>query len=291
MHRLLLDIGFGFVTAAILALSAVSFTLEYAVSRVANLAHGELLTIGAYSAYLVQQATGNVALAALGAAAAGGIAGFVTNFAFIERFSRQPQLVTFIGSLGLSLMVQNVLVMIFGASTRAYAINQGAPHNYGPFQFTRAELLVMLSAVLIGLLLYLLLQRTKFGRALRAVAENRDLARASGINARRVIGQTWTLAGVIAGFAGFVLAENVGAFSPSFGNGFLLITVTATVAGGLGRPYGTLLGALIVGLALELAGSYTTASYELAFAFAILVALMLVRPNGLLVRGSRTVAA
>lgn len=291
MHRLLLDIGFGFVTAAILALSAVSFTLEYAVSRVANLAHGELLTIGAYTAYLVQQHTGNVAAAALAAAAAGAVAGLATNVLFIERFARQPPLVTLIASLGISLVLQNIFIMIFGASTRAYSINQGAPHHYGPFQFTHAELLVMLSAVVIGLLLYLLLQRTKFGRALRAVAENRDLARASGINATRTIAQTWSLAGLIAGFAGFVLAENVGAFSPSFGNGFLLITITATVAGGLGRPYGTLLGALIVGLALELAGSYTNSSYELAFAFAILVVLMLVRPNGLLVRGSRTVTA
>ncbi len=149
--------------------------------------------------------------------------------------------------------------------------------------------MVIASAVVITVLLFLLLQRTKFGKSLRAVAENRDLARSSGIHARRVIAQTWLLAGFVAGFAGFVLAENVGAFSPGFGNGFLLVTITATVAGGLGRPYGTLLGAVLVGLVLELAGAYTSSSYELAFAFAILVLLLLVRPNGLLVRGSRTV--
>jgi branched-subunit amino acid ABC-type transport system permease component len=155
--------------------------------------------------------------------------------------------------------------------------------------FTRAELLVMLSAVVVAIGLYGLLQWTKFGRALRAVAENRDLARASGVPATRVITLTWLVAGVIAGFAGFVLAENVGAFSPSFGNGFLLITITATVAGGLGRPYGTLIGAVLVGLALELAGSYTNSSYELAIAFAMLVALMLLRPNGLLAGRGRLV--
>ena len=83
----------------------------------------------------------------------------------------------------------------------------------------------------------------------------------------------------------------MGAFSPSFGNSFLLITITATVAGGLGNPYGTLLGAVLVGVVLELAGAYTSSSYELAFAFAILVILLLVRPNGLLVRQSRPVAA
>lgn len=291
MHLLLLDVGYGLVTASILALSAVAFTLEYAVSRVANLAHGELLTIGAYTAYLVQAATGNVLLAATAAAVAGAVAGYGTNLLLIERFAQRPRLVTLIATLGASLVIQNVLTMIFGASSRAYTIQQGAPRPYGPFQFTQGELLVILSAVLIVVSLFLLLQRTKFGKSLRAVAENRDLARSSGIHARRVIAQTWSLAGFVAGFAGFVLAENVGAFNPSFGNSFLLIIITATVAGGLGRPYGTLLGAVLVGLVLELAGAYTSSSYELAFAFAILVVLLLVRPNGLLVRGSRTVDA
>ncbi|GAC1441991.1 MAG: branched-chain amino acid ABC transporter permease [Mycobacteriales bacterium] len=291
MHVFLLDVGYGLVTASILALSAVAFTLEYAVSRVANLAHGEILTVGAYTAYLVQTGTGSVLLAAAAAAAAGALTGYLTNLFLIERFSRRPLLVTFIATLGLSLVLQNVLTMIFGASSRAYTIHQGAPHPYGPFQFTQAELLVIGSAVLITVLLFVLLQRTKFGKSIRAVAENRDLARSSGIHARRVISQTWLLSGFVAGFAGFVLAENVGAFSPGFGNGFLLVTITATVAGGLGNPYGTLLGAVLVGLVLELAGAYTSSSYELAFAFAILVVLLLLRPNGLLVRGSRTVIA
>lgn len=291
MNLLLINVGYGLVTAAILSLSAVAFTLEYAVSRVANLAHGEILTIGAYSAYFVQQATGNIWLSAAVAAAAGGATGYLTNLLLIERFSRRPILVTFIATLGLALVLQNFLTMFFGAASRAYTINQGAPHQYGPFQFTQAELAVIISAVSIAALLFLLLQRTKFGKSLRAVAENRDLARASGIPASRVIAQTWLVAGSVAGFAGFVLAESVGAFSPLFGNSFLLITITATVAGGLGNPYGTLLGAVLVGLVLDLAGAYINSSYELAFAFAILVILLLVRPNGLLVRGSRTVVA
>jgi branched-subunit amino acid ABC-type transport system permease component len=288
---LLLDIGYGIVTASILALSALAFTLEYAVSRVANLAHGEILTVGAYTAYLVQGATGNVLLSAGAAAVAGAGVAYATNLLVIERFSGRPRLVILIATLGASLVIQNVLTMFFGASSRAYTIDQGAPKSYGPFSFTDSELLVILSALVIVVLLFLLLQRTKFGKSLRAVAENRDLARSSGIHARRVIAQTWLLAGFIAGFAGFVLAENVGAFTPGFGNGFLLIIITATVAGGLGRPYGTLLGALLVGLVLELAGAYTSSSYQLAFAFAILVVLLLVRPNGLLVSGSRTVEA
>lgn len=288
MHTFLLSVGFGLVTASILALSAVAFSLEYAVSRVANLAHGELLTLGAYSAYVVQQHTANIELAALAAAAVGGLAALATNWAVVERFAGRAAIQTLIATLGLSLVVQNVMTMVFGGASVSYSINQGAPHSVGPFLWTNAEITVILAALAVALVLYVLLQRTKFGKAIRAVAESRDLARASGIRAQRVINQTWLLAGVVAGFAGFVLAETVGAFSPTFGFSFLLITITAAVAGGLGRPYGTLVGALVVGLVLQIAGAYSNASYELAFAFGVLVLMLLFRPNGLFVPGRKT---
>jgi len=285
LHQFLLYVGFGLVTAAVLALSAVALTLEYAVSRVANLAHGELLTIGAYAAYEVLKWTNSVPLAALGSAVAGGVAGVAMNLGLIERFAGRPATVTVIATLGVSLVVQNILVIIFGAANVGYSINQGSPHHIGPFLLTDAEILVTLSAAVVASLLYLLLQRTKFGKALRAVSDNRELARASGIPAQHVVTATWGIAGVIAGFAGFVLAETIGTFDPSLGFTYLLITLTAAVAGGLGRPYGTLVGALLVGLVLELAGAYSNASYQLAFALGVLVLLLLFRPNGVLVSG------
>lgn len=288
MHTFLLSVGFGLVTASILALSAVAFTLEYAVSRVANLAHGELLTLGAYAAYVVQEHTSSVPLAAVAAAVVGGVAALLTNWAVVERFAGRAAVQTLIATLGLSLVVQNVLTMAFGGASVSYSINQGSPHSVGPFLWTNAEITVIVAALAVAAALYVLLQMTTFGKAIRAVAENRDLARASGIRARRVVNQTWGLAGVVAGFSGFVLAETVGAFSPSFGYGFLLITITAAVAGGLGRPYDTLVGALVVGLVLQIAGAYSNASYELAFAFGVLVLMLLFRPNGLFVSGRRT---
>lgn len=281
MHQFLLYLGLGIVTAAILSLSAVALTLEYAVSKVANLAHGELLTIGAYAAYVVMKATNNVVLAALAAAAAGALAGVAMNLAIIERFKSQTAIVTVIATLGVALIVQNVLTIIFGAANVGYTVNQGAPRHVGPFLLTPADMVVTLSAIVVATLLYLLLQKTKFGKSLRAVSDNRELARASGISAGLVVTLTWGIAGLIAGFAGFVLAETIGTFNSSLGFNYLLITLTAAVAGGLGRPYGTMVGALIVGLILELAGAYSDPSYELAFALAVLVILILFRPNGL----------
>ena len=283
MHELLLTLGFGLVTAAILSLSAVAFTLEYAVTRVANLSHGEILTIGAYAAYLVHQSTGNVLLAALAAAAAGGVVALAMHTLVIDRFVSRGvgTMPTFIATLGMSFVIQNVLVIFFGASNVAYTIPQGAPQQVGPFLWTSTEEEIIISALAITAALYVIITYTKFGKALRVVFQNRDLARVTGINAR--------LAGLVAGYAGFILAESVGTFNPYFGFSFFLITLTAAVAGGLGRPFSTMAGAIIVGIALEFTGGYISSSYELAFAFAILATIILVRPRGLFTNAGRAI--
>ena len=287
MTTFLVTIGIGLSTAAILALSAVAFTLEYAVSRIANFAHGEFLTIGAYAAYSGQSIFHqNVAAAAVIAAVAGAVAGLALNFLVIEQFRGRTAITVFIATLGVSLIAQNVLNVIYGAANVSYSFPQGNLHHVGPFLWTTSDIEVIISVLAVAGLIYLMLQRTRFGKAVRAVSQDRALAQVSGIPARRIIMQTWALAGAVAGFAGFALADTVGTFGPTLGFNFLLLTITAAVAGGIGRPYATLGGALIVGLVLQIAGTYTSSAYELVFAFLFLVALMLFRPNGVFVRQS-----
>jgi branched-subunit amino acid ABC-type transport system permease component len=287
----LLTLGFGIVTASILALSAVAFTLEYAVTNVANVSHGEILTVGAYAAYLVHQRTGNALAAAIAAALVGGlvaVAMYSTVIGPFIRFGATPTVV-FIATLGMSFVIQNVLVIVFGAANVAYTLDPGAPQHLGPFLLTPLDEEIVVSAIAITFVLYLIISHTKFGKALRAVSQNRELARVTGINATRVAGATFFMAGLIAGYAGFVLAETVGTFDPYFGFGFFLITLTAAVAGGLGRAFGTMVGAVMVGIILEFASGYISASYNLAFAFAILAVVILVRPRGLFTNARRTV--
>ena len=291
MNEALLTLGFAMVTASILALSAVAFTLQYAVTNVANVSHGEILTAGAYAAYLVHQRTGSAIAAALAAALAGGLVALAMHSVVIGtfiRFGASPTIV-FIATLGMSFVIQNVLVIFFGASNVAYSLDPGPPQHLGPFLLTPLDVEIIASAIAITFVLYLIISRTKFGKALRAVSQNRELARVTGINATRVAAATFFLAGLIAGYAGFVLAESVGSFNPYFGFGFFLITLTAAVAGGLGRAFGTMVGAVMVGIILEFAGGYVSASYNLAFAFAILAIVILVRPRGLFTSARRTV--
>jgi branched-subunit amino acid ABC-type transport system permease component len=204
------------------------------------------------------------------------------------RFGATPTIV-FIATLGLSFMIQNTLVIFFGAANVAYTLDPGAPMHLGPFLLNPLDLQIIASAIAITIVLYVIISRTRFGKALRAVSQNRELARVTGINASRVAAATFFLAGLIAGYAGFILAESVGSFNPYFGFSFFLITLTAAVAGGLGRAFGTMVGAVLVGIILEFAGGYVSASYNLAFAFAILAIVILVRPRGLFTNARRTV--
>lgn len=287
MTTFLVSVGIGLATAAILSLSAVAFTLEYAVSRIANFAHGEFLTLGAYAAYSGQRFFHqNVVAAALIAAVAGMLAGLALNAGLIEQFRGRSAITVFIATLGAALIVENVLVIGYGAANVSYSFTQGGLHHVGPFLWTTSDLEVIFSALAVAGLIYLLLQRTRFGKAIRAVSQDRTLAQVSGIPARRIVMQTWALAGAISGFAGFVLADTIGTFGPQLGFSFLLLTITATVAGGIGRPYATLGGALIVGLVIQIAGAYTSSAYQLAYAFLLLVILMLFRPSGVFVRRS-----
>jgi branched-subunit amino acid ABC-type transport system permease component len=285
VNTFLVSVGAGLSTAAILALSAVAFSLQYAVSKIANFAHGELLTIGAYAAYSGQHIFHqNLPAAALTATVAGALAGLALNQFLIERFQNRNAITVFIATLGASLIAQNVLMIIYGAANVSYSFTSGGLHHIGPFLWTTLDLEVIGTALVIAGVLYLILQHTRFGKAIRAISQNRSLAQVSGIPARRVIMQTWALAGAIAGFGGFVLAATVGTFGPGTGFGFLLVTITAAVAGGLGRPYGTFGGALIVGLVVQIAGAYTSSAYQLVYAFGLLVILLLIRPGGLFVR-------
>ena len=159
MHALFVTLGFGIVSAAILSLSAVAFTLEYAVTNVANLSHGEILTVGADAAYVVHGATGNTLLSALAAAGAGGLLALGMQTLFIDRFvrSRAGAMATFIATLGMAFILQNILVIIFGAANVAYTIPQSAPMQVGPFLWTSTEIQIILSALAITAALFVII--------------------------------------------------------------------------------------------------------------------------------------
>lgn len=286
MHDFLISVGFGLVTASILALSAVALSMQYAVSKFPNFAHGEFMTVGAYGAYVAQGWAHNVFVEALAATLAGGALGFVMNWAVLQPFIRKGvrPLTLFVLTIAVSIIVQSSMLFIFGGSNVAYLIPPTPQYNIGPFLLTGQDLTIIGAAIIAMLIVHVLLRYTKFGKAQRAVADNRDLARVTGINTGRVIVLTWMLAGLIAGFAGFVLAVSVSSFGPTLGFTFLVVTFAAAVVGEIGKIYGAMLGAVLVGVAMEVSALYIAADYKTAVAFGLLMVTLLFRPQGLFTR-------
>ncbi|MGE5135609.1 MAG: branched-chain amino acid ABC transporter permease [Gemmatimonadota bacterium] len=283
MSTLFLGIGFGLVTASVLAISTVALSLQFGVTRVPNFAHGEIMTVGAYAALSTYQAVHNAILAAVAAIAAGAVLGIGVNKLLFGPFRNRnvARLTLFVLTIAASLIIQNVVLLIYGGATRSLPLGGGNPHHVGPFLFTSQQELIIGLAVVIMLGVHLLLRYTYFGRAQRAVAENLALARASGINAARVINRTWLLTGSLAGLAGYVLGISTGGLYPAMGFQFLLVVFAAAILGGIGQPYGAMAGALVVGVTMEVSALYISSDYKTVIAFGLLIAALLVRPQGL----------
>lgn len=285
MNLLLESVGFGLVTGAIVALAAMGLSLQIGVTNVPNFAYGELLTYGAYGALVAQFVTKNLLLDCLVAMAAAGGTAYAMNRFVLQSFIkiRTRPIYLLIVTAGLSIVLQNLLGVFFGQTTRELTLPGGASHPYkiGPFIWTRIDLFIMAGAAIVILVLYTLLQHTRFGKAQRAVADSAELARVSGVPVRRVVNATWMTAGAIAGLAGLAIATTSGTLDPTMGSQFLLVVFAAAVLGGIGKPYGALAAGLIVGLAMEISSAYIDAAYNQIIAVGILVIAILFRPSGL----------
>ncbi len=283
MNHFMLGIGFGLVTAAIVVLSTVALSLQFSVTRTINFAHGELMTVGAYAGYLVAQHTSNLLPQALAAVAAGAALGWILNWGLLRPFTRRgaSKLVLFVLTVATALIVQNLLQIGFGGSYVNYHYSVGTAYHVGPFLWTSLNIVTMAVAAVILISLHLMISRSRFGKAQRAVADDLMLARTTGIAAERIISLTWVLDGGIAGLAGMFLALQVGTFTPTLGFSYLLVIFSAAIVGGIGRMYGAMVGSLVIGIVMEVSANYINPSYKETMAFLILVVVLLFRPQGI----------
>jgi branched-subunit amino acid ABC-type transport system permease component len=283
MTELLDAVGFGLVAASILAMAAVALSLQMSVARIPNFAHGEIMTAGAYAAYLVSLWNGNILLEGLGAALVGGVVAFIMNATLLEPFAkRKPKLlILFILTIAASLILQNIMLGIFGGASLGYHLAPSPPEQIGPFLLTAQNLVTIGAAFAFMFAVHIVLKYTKFGKAQRAVADSRELARVSGINSDLIVRLTWLMNGVIAGVAGFALAVSVGSITPTMGQGYLLVVFAAVILGGIGKPYGAMAGALVIGLAISVSSVYIPGGYTEAVAFVLMILTLLFRPSGI----------
>jgi branched-subunit amino acid ABC-type transport system permease component len=283
MSQVALALGFGLVTAAILALSAVGFTLQFGVSNIFNLAYGDVMTVSGFVAYVVNV---DVHASIWVAMLAGGLTGAalsvaINRFIYVPFLRRGTALFTMVMvSLAVATILQNALQAIAGPSFRSYSrISESSLHFLGMI-LTPTQLIIIAIAIVAMIGLHVLLRYTRIGKAMRATAAHPELARSCGIATDRVTALAWGLSGLLCGFGGVALALNLASFDFTFGNAFLLVIVAAAVFGSVGQPYGAMIGAVVIGVVSEEA-AIISPSLKQVVAFAILVIILLVRPNGL----------
>jgi branched-chain amino acid transport system permease protein/neutral amino acid transport system permease protein len=284
MTLFLASVGFGLVTASVLAIAAVGFTLQFGVTDVLNLAYGAVMIAGAFLAYVLNQAGLNIWLGLVVAVIACSIGSVLLNVGVYAPFQRRgaSPITMVIVSLGMTLIIEFGVQALAGGTSVSYTMSQGTSVTAGGLVLSAAQLVVIGLSLLVMAGTHVLLRYTKLGKAMRATAANKSLARNCGIPAARVITVTWAITGALCGLAGVVFAMDAGSFDATATDLFLILILAATVLGGPGQAYGAMLGAVVIGLATEVSAAYITPSYKYVIAFVALLVMLGVRPTGLL---------
>jgi branched-chain amino acid transport system permease protein/neutral amino acid transport system permease protein len=284
MSLLVASLGFGLVTASVLAIAAVGFTLQFGVTDVLNLAYGAIMIFGAFLAYAVNQAGVSVWAGLLVAVAGCALVSVLLNVGVYTPFQRRGSspITMVIVSLGITLIIEFGVQAVAGGTSVSYSMGNGPTLRAGGLNLTGVQIVIIALSVLVMAGVHGLLRYTKLGKAMRATAANRSLARNCGIRTGQVITITWALTGALCGLAGVVFAIDSGSFDATATDLFLVLILAAVFLGGPGQAYGAMLGALIIGLATEVSAAFIPADYKYVIAFVVLLVMLGVRPAGLL---------
>ena len=280
----------GLITGCIYALGAIGVSLLFGILRFAHFAHGDVMTLGGYLALTFVWWLGWPVLAAIPLAMIGtALVAVGLDRAFYRPFRRRPTIISVIASFGVMLMIRSAIQLIWGVEPMQYKAGIERPIIlFGQLRLQERHIwMIAITAVLV-LALHLMLSRSRIGRAMRAVSDEPDLARVTGISTERVILVTWLVGGALAAVAGVFLGMD-SKIDSYMGWDMLLPIFAAAILGGIGSPMGAAAGGLVLGLIEELStynwigeNPLVPPDYKLGLAFAIMVILLIWRPTGLL---------
>ncbi len=271
----------GIALGSIIALAAVGLTLTYGILKLSNFAHGDFMTLGAYLTWFTNQLGVNVWLAMIV-----GMIGTVGAMLLSEKLLWQPMrrqrasaTTVIIISIGLSLFLRNGLVFIWGSSNQSYNLPVAEAIDLFGLRVKFTNLIILGLAILAIAALHFLLQNTKIGKAMRAVADDPDLAKVTGIDVEKVVLWTWIITGTLTALAGSLYGLT--AVYNNMGWYLILPMFASVILGGIGNPYGAIAGAFIIGIAQELAIPIVGSEYKMAIALLAMVLALLFKPQGL----------
>jgi neutral amino acid transport system permease protein len=277
----------GLITGSILALTGVGASLVFGIQRVANFAHGDYLTVGAYVALVVNVGLHqNLVVAAACGMFATAMFAVLAHFGLFRPLRGRGTIAVSLITVGLGLLIRDTIFLIAGSRVRLYAVSQSDVIQIGFLRLSPGQTVAIGVALVVAPATALFLARTRLGKAMRAVADNRDLAAIAGIDVERMAIYVWILAGGLAGLGGVMLALAQGAFDPNLGVAPLFLIFTTVVLGGIGSAFGALTAGVVLGLAMELSTwqgllGGLDSKYKPVLAFVVLIVLLLYRPQGL----------
>jgi neutral amino acid transport system permease protein len=276
----------GIALGSIIALGAVGLTLTYGILRLSNFAHGDYMTLGAFVAWTLNVSEipvlSNIWVSmVIGIIATVGVA-LLAEAVLWQRMRRVRATATtlVIISIGLALFLRNGILLVYGGDAKGYNLPVSEAIDLFGLKIKFYNLVVLGLAIIAIAGLHFLLQNTKIGKAMRAVADDIDLARVTGINVERVVLWTWIIAASLTGLGGqmYGLVTNV---RPDMGWFLIMPMFAAVTLGGIGNPYGAIAGAFIIGIAQEVSVPIVGSQYKLAIALILMVLTLLFRPQGL----------
>lgn len=291
MHQFWLSVGFGLVTASVIAVAAVGLSLQFGITNYINFAYGDFRALGAYLTWELNAGFVhlNIWLAMIGGSLLVGVFAVVVNRIVLGPFARRFERVFYvlIVTFALSLIILSLINSIWGADVKRFNMSAETPLHIGPFLLTVDQLIVIGIGLALMVAIHLLLTVTRLGKSMRAMSDSTTLAMTSGIDTRLITTITWFLTGILAGLEGTVLGITSASIIPSFGETFLFVIFAAVIVGGVGSVYGAILGAVIIGLVTEISAVFINASYKLDTAFVVLILVLPFRTSGLFARVGR----
>jgi branched-subunit amino acid ABC-type transport system permease component len=279
----------GLVTGSVIAIAAAGVSLVYGILRLVNFAYGDFMAFGALAAYAFNGPLGfgMIPSTLLGMLATAALS-LVLDVALWRplRARRAGFMSLFLASIGLALVLRQVLLLAYGPQPQTYKVDQFKVYVIGSVRLSEPQFITIIGATAAICALGVFLSRSTVGRTMRALADDRALAAIAGIPVGRVITYTWIISGLLAGLAGVFAGLVQSSFDPNFGFQLLLPVFAAVVLGGIGSAYGALAGGLVLGLAMEvstwpsLLGGVNPV-YKPVVAFGILIVALMLRPQGL----------
>ncbi|MBU2647216.1 branched-chain amino acid ABC transporter permease [bacterium] len=278
----------GLILGSLYALVAVGFSMIYGIIRLINFAHGEIIMIGAFTTLGLLSTLGLpfwLVIPAVILVCAG--TGIIIEKAAFRPMRGAPQVTGFIASLGVSIMLQNLGILLLTAQPRNFSIPAYAQKTVkiGSVTCQLIDIVIIITAPLFMVMLMVIVNKTRLGRGMRATAENLDVARLMGVNVNRTIALTFAFGAGLAGFAGLMWGGKFGQIDPLMGFVPGLKSFIAAVIGGVGSIPGAILGSYLLGMAeIWFVGFLPPvySSYRDAFVFGLLIIVLLILPNGLL---------